>query len=150
MPSIPLEFNGWSWQILGEIDLKMKQMLLSPYFLFRDFGWGSCFILTFSSSSSKDSRDTGLRASSPFPSMGLLCFEFLHKMCGPAPNFCFSFINYVTLFLFPQTRILLVPKSTVPREYLAVIVKVFKGKKRKETQAYPSLSLFSPCGFYSQ
>lgn len=29
-----------------------------------------------------------------FSSMELLCFEFLHSMCSPTPNFCIFFLNY--------------------------------------------------------
>lgn len=136
MPRIPLEFNCWSWQNPGRHRFKNEADASTSLFSVQTLWLGILFHLTFSSSSS---RDTGLRASSPFPSMGLLCFEFLHKMCGPAPSFCFSFINYVTLFLFPQTRILLAPKSTVPREYLAVIVKFFESKKGKHKLIHPCL-----------
>lgn len=78
----------------------------------------------------------------PFPSMGLLSLEFLHKV-WPCPQFLLFLPSLCGSLPLSLNQNPACPQEHCPQGVLGSVVKFFKGEEGRKTQAHPSLSFLT-------
>lgn len=128
-------------KILGETDLKVRQMLPSPYFPFGDLGvgqqrMGSYLIYCLQLFLWGYWMDN--EVSSPFLPWYFCALNSCIKCASLSPISAFySLIMHLFSFFKPESH--WAPKSSLPREYLAVLSDSSKTRRKKHKLIHPCL-----------
>lgn len=141
MPRTPLELNFWSWQNPERDSFKREADASSSR-------------LPISCLETLGEDPVSLSPAPPLEILenGALVLNFCAlnsciKYAALPPISALFFLNHVPLSSnWNPSRSPGVPSPRTTRQYC----QLFKGKEGREPQTYPSLSLFSPCGFHSQ